>query len=148
MTVEDLVNVVCRSTYQINIWLCFLVVNSLLAAINIYTSIYVSLMFNVYLKLYDPWWLFCMLCGTIFFLSLQQHGSVYWKKGSKLKLNKLKPLASLHDQLKVNNDSFWKLVKENLTLMEYSCYSSFQSNIFGCTFKHFKICYQYIFILE
>ncbi|XP_076101972.1 xylulose kinase-like isoform X2 [Mytilus galloprovincialis] len=30
----------------------------------------------------------------------QQHGSVYWKKGSKLKLNKLKPLASLHDQLK------------------------------------------------
>lgn len=30
----------------------------------------------------------------------QQHGSVFWAKGARKALNKLKPVASLHDQLK------------------------------------------------
>ncbi|CAG2218494.1 XYLB [Mytilus edulis] len=42
----------------------------------------------------------CNIAQANSMATLTQHGSVYWKKGSKLKLNKLKPLASLHDQLK------------------------------------------------
>ena len=46
--------------------------------------------------------------NTIFF-SLQQHGSVYWKKGASQTLGNLQPNGTLHEQLKVFHASLKQL---------------------------------------
>ena len=35
------------------------------------------------------------------YVSLQQHGSVYWKKGASQTLGNIQPNGTLHEQLKV-----------------------------------------------